>query len=128
MVYVIMLKVRKYFSDFGAGKSIGHVTLRLLGPRCHLDPEWEEEDLASAAGRVMALLHMYSVEQPEDLDAPTFTYCFPFLNAALHRFAPQELDLSLKALKVLFFIFLNSPLSASLPSVFKNTKSMKTSL
>ncbi|CAG0888179.1 unnamed protein product [Darwinula stevensoni] len=83
------------------GKSIGHVTLRLLGPRCDLDPEWEEEDLASAAGRVMASLHTYSVEQPEDLDAPTFTYCFPFLNAALHRFAPQELDLTLKALKVM---------------------------
>jgi hypothetical protein len=60
--------------------SIAHTTLRLVKPLCDPDPAWEKESLESAARRILgALLRATKCL----LDAPTFTYTFPFIRETI---------------------------------------------
>eukprot|EP00117_Sycon_ciliatum_P034892 scpid3464/ scgid26544/ Translational activator GCN1; GCN1-like protein 1 len=63
------------------GKSVSHVTLRLLDPPTCLDESWEEEPLLAQAKRVLVQLH--SLASSEQLPAASFCYCFPMLDSIL---------------------------------------------
>ncbi|XP_068166575.1 stalled ribosome sensor GCN1 [Antennarius striatus] len=71
---------------------VGHVTLRLLKPKCDLDKAWGQEDLDTAAHRTILMLHNHTVPQRETkteevapLSAPAFSFCFPLLNVILRE-------------------------------------------
>ncbi|RZF42658.1 hypothetical protein LSTR_LSTR001453 [Laodelphax striatellus] len=76
---------------------VSHVTLRLLKPKCDLDPAWDGEPLDKALLRTMSSLHQETCTKDKGgggggggaeagssrLSAPAFCYCFPLLQSTL---------------------------------------------
>lgn len=70
---------------FVIGQRVVHNTLRLLKPKCALDPAWEAEDLSEAASKVVRKLHEFTnlKDNKKPFPSPTFCFCIAFLKPAL---------------------------------------------
>nr|XP_018901965.1 PREDICTED: eIF-2-alpha kinase activator GCN1 [Bemisia tabaci] len=70
---------------FVIGQRVVHNTLRLLKPKCALDPAWEAEDLSEAASKVVRKLHESTnlKDNKKPFPSPTFCFCIAFLKPAL---------------------------------------------
>ncbi|XP_057374386.1 stalled ribosome sensor GCN1-like [Daphnia carinata] len=79
-------------------KSIAHVSLRLVKPMCDLDPAWETESLDDASRRVLKQL-VGATATP--LNAPTFTYCFPFIRGTLKQLSSKEEALAAQGIQLI---------------------------
>ncbi len=81
-------------------ESIAHVTLRLVKPQCDLDPAWEMEPIDAASRRILAQLQRSSAKEP--LDAPTFTYVFPFVRGTLKTLSSKEENLATQVYQIAY--------------------------
>ena len=93
---------------------VGYVTLRLLKPKCCIEPGWREEDLLSATKRVISIIHSQTVpvnvlgttsseSLTELMSAPAFAFCFPLLRCMLReggKAVKEDEDLRQEVLQV----------------------------